>query len=416
MKARNHIFWGWYVVFGAFTILVINYGIRYSFGVFVKPMFAEYGWPMTVIQFGASVNLAVYAGASALAGWLLDRFAAKWIIMIGIVITSGGMLLASTVTTPIGLYLSYGVLVGGGSAGCGVVVSSVTVGKWFRRYRGLAIGLSSMGIGIGTLLMAPLAGYIVKYHGWRNGFLSIGLLVAVVGISVSQIFMGKKGPAQLGLQLDGAALETDPDPSRQPVQATARVSLKPALRDPQYWIMATCNLLAVVTVMMAFNLQIAYAIANGINELTAAAAVGVMGLTGSMGKLFFGWFSDRIRDAKYAASAGFMIMAAGMLLLYTAKTPFLLYAFAAVYGFGYGSLAPMIPYLISDRFGLEVLGSAYGFMILFVNGIGGSTGPIIGGYIYDRTGSYDPAWLGCLALLLIAAFAILTLKPRQPRV
>ena len=161
----NAIFWGWYVVFGTFMLMVISYGVRYSFGVFVKPMFAEYNWPMTIIQLGASINLVTYAFSSILAGRLLDRFAPRWIMTAGILLTSAGLFLAGQVATPLGLYLSYGVLVGAGTAGCGMVVNSVTVAKWFNRYRGLAIGISSMGIGIGTMLMAPLAGDIVKHLG-----------------------------------------------------------------------------------------------------------------------------------------------------------------------------------------------------------------------------------------------------------
>ena len=411
-KARD-VYWGWYLVFGAFAIMIITYGVRYSFGVFVKPMFVEYNWGMTVIQLGASINLISYACTGVWTGWFLDKVAPKWVMTAGILITTTGLLLASTVKTPLGLYLTYGVLVGSGSAGCGAVVASAAVGKWFNRYRGLAIGITTMGIGFGTMLMAPFAGYVVKYYGWRSGFLSIGIIMLVVGLFISQIFMGKTGPEEIGLMPDGEKIGDRQTELSNAIQPKDNISLKPVIKSLQFWILVFCNVCAVMTVMMTFNLQIAYAIHNGIDALEAAAALGVIGITGSCGKFFFGWLSDRIRDAKYSAALGFFIMALGLFVLYKAKTVTVLYAFALIYGFGYGSLAPVMPYLISDRFGRHILGAAYGLLIFFATGLGGSVGPVLGGYIFDKTGSYDLGWLISTAILLFVSFIILTLKPKR---
>ncbi len=413
LHKTKHAFWGWYVVFGAFAIMIITYGVRYTFGVFVKPMFAEYGWPMTIIQLGASINLITYACTSVWTGWFLDRLAPKWVMTAGILVTTLGLLLSSVVKTPLGLYLSYGVLVGAGSAGCGAVVASAAVGKWFNRYRGLAIGISTMGIGVGTMLMAPLAGYIVKNFGWRNGFLSIGIIMLIVGITISQIFMGKGGPEEIGLLPDGDKLEDRQTESKDTAMPRQKISLKPVVKTRQFWVLVFCNVCAVMTVMMTFNLQIVYAIQNGIDELEAAAAIGVIGVTGSCGKFFFGWFSDRIKDAKYSAALGFFLMSIGMFILYQAKTVTTLYVFASIYGLGYGSLAPVMPYLISDRFGRHILGAAYGLLIFFATGVGGSMGPILGGLIFDKTGSYGLGWLISAAILMFVTFIILTLKPRE---
>jgi len=394
--------------------MIISYGVRYSFGVFVKPMLAEYNWPMTIIQLGSSINLVMYACTGVLTGWLLDRIAPRWVMIVGILATSAGLILASFIKTPLGLYLSYGVLVGAGSAGCGMVVTSVAIGKWFDRYRGLAIGISSMGIGVGTMLMAPFAGYIVKYYGWRNGFLFIGLMMLAVGVFISYFFMGKYDPAQVGMLPDGDLPSEAIKSAPGAVKLKEKTALKPVLKTIQFWILVFCNVGAVMTVMMTFNLQIAYAIHNGISELEAAAALGIIGISGSCGKFFFGWLSDRVRDAKYAASAGFGIMAIGMFILYHAQTVGVLYGYALIYGFGYGSLAPVMPYMISDRFGRQALGAAYGVLIFFATGLGGSVGPILGGYIFDRTQSYDWGWLICMIALLIVAVTILAMKPKDP--
>lgn len=410
---NKDIFWGWYVVLGSFIIMVLTYGVRYSFGVFVKPMFVEYNWPMTAIQMGYSINLFTCAVACILTGWLLDRVIPRWVMIIGIVLTSIGLILAGQVKTPMGLYLSYGVLVGAGTAGCGMVVNSIAVSKWFNRYRGLAIGISSMGIGVGTLLLAPLAGYIVINYGWRNGFVSIGILLLVVGFFVSFVFMGKSGPEQLGMLPDGDKPDGVADAVSTSKGNGKHPSITPIVRSFRFWLLTFCNVCAVMTVMMTFSCQVDYAINKGINALDAAAVLGIIGITGSVGKLFFGWFCDRRWDAKYSASMGYAIMAAGLICLLNFETVSGLYVFALVYGFGYGSMAPVMPYLLSDRFGSQALGSAYGLMIFFATGLGGAAGPILGGYIYDITGSYAVGWKISIAALFIVSVVILALKPRR---
>ena len=409
----QNIFWGWYVVLSAFIIMIIIYGARYSFGVFVKPMFAEYGWPMTIISFGASINLMMYASMGIAVGWVLDKIAPKWIMTAGVVITAIGFISASLVKTPMGLYLSYGVLCGIGSAGSGAVATSTAVGKWFMRKRGLAIGLSTMGIGVGTIIMTPLAGYIEENYGWRNGFLFIALLTFVLGIIISQIFMGKTCPEEYGLLPDGqkpCENYMNTEGTNEPVE---KPSLKPVLQDTRFWLLAFCNIFAVMFVMMTFVHQIPYAIDKGIDKMMAATAVGLIGITGSFGKFFFGWLSDRINDAKYSASLGFFLMAISMFILCKVKSIAILYLFALVFGFGYGSLAPVMPYLVSDRFGRHILGSAYGLLNFFATGVGGSIGPILGGYIFDKTGSYLIAWKFNEAILFIVSLLILTLRPAK---
>lgn len=411
MNEEKGIFWGWYVVFGSFAIMVTTYGVRYSFGVFVRPMLIEYGWSMTIIQLGSSINLIIYASTGIFTGWLMDRIAPKWIMIVGILVTSSGLILAGHVKTPLGLYIAYGVLVGIGSSGCGSVVCTSTVGKWFNRRKGLAIGLASMGIGVGTMLMAPLAGYIVKHYGWRNGFFFIGITMVILGIFISSIFMGKKGPDDNDFSPGTGKPVPEANRLDPVIKFKAKPSLKPVLKTAQYWIVISCNMCVAMTVMLTFNLQIVYAIHKGINDLEAAAALGLIGVSGSCGKLFFGWFCDRVRDAKYAASSGFIIMAIGTFLLYKAESVMLLYPFALIYGFGYGSLAPVMPYLLSDLFGRQLLGSTYGLLVFFVIGLGGGAGPLLGGYLYDRTGTYDIGWLISMLTLVLMSAAILTLKP-----
>jgi MFS family permease len=411
----GRIFWGWYVVLGAFLALFLSYGVRYSFGVFVHPMFKETGWPMSVISTSASVNILIYSISGVFCGRLADRVAPKWIMTAGSIVTAIGFYFLIRAETPLGLYLSYGVLCGIGHACLGMVVCAAAIGKWFIRKRGFALGISSMGIGVGTMVMGPAAGYIVSAFDWRTGFVFFGAAILVLGILISQVLMGKTTPEASGLLPDGEPAVRTESVANAVSENRAGSSLRPILTDCRFWVLAICNSLATATLMMTFVHQVAYAVGNHIGKFEAAAALGIVGFASSAGKFVFGWLCDRVRDAKYVAALGFFVMAIGMGVLILAETAVILYLFAVVFGIGYGSMAPLMPYLTADRFGRQVLGSAYGVLILFVAGFGGSVGPLIGGVVYDRTGSYVHAWMLNLILLLAISAIILTLKPAAQR-
>lgn len=403
------------MVLGSFLVLCLSYGVRYSFGVFVHPMFTETGWPMSVISISASVNVLVYSISGIFCGRLADRVAPKWMMTGGSVLTAVGFFFLIRAETPLGLYLSYGVLCGIGHACLGMVVCASAIGKWFVRKRGVAMGLSSMGIGVGTMLMGPTAGYLVSAYDWRTGFVCFGAAILAVGILVSQVFMGRTTPEASGLLPDG---EPAAEERRRPEAAThygTDASLRSVLTDCRFWVLVVCNSVATAVLMMTFVHQVAYAVGNQIGKLESAAAVGIIGLASSAGKFFFGWLCDKVADAKRVAGLGFFIMAIGMGLLIAADTVLVLYLFAVVFGIGYGSMAPLMPYLTADRFGRQVLGSAYGMLIFFVAGVGGSIGPVVGGAIYDRTGSYANAWLLALIVLTAVSLLILTLKPARAK-
>jgi len=409
------VFWGWYVVTGTFVILSLSYGSKYCFGVFVKPMFSEYQWPMSTISLGASINFFMYAIGGILSGWLLDRIAPKWIMTIGSVITAIGFLLTSFVHTPLQLYLSYGVLCGLGASGIGVVVGSSSVGKWFVRKRGVAVGIASMGIGLGTMILSPLAGFIVKHYQWRHGFVFFGLVILIIGTVVSQSLMRKTKPEDHGLLPDGDGFWDDCQTGANDMSSSVpEISVLPVLKDLRFWVLVLCFGVAVMSEMMAFVHQVSYAINTHIDRVVAASSVGVIGVASIFGRFFFGWLSDRLKDAKYAASLGFLGMAAGMFILLKVVSVKLLYLYAFVFGFSYGSLAPMMPVLIADRFGRHILGAAYGWLTFFVVGFGGAFGPVLGGMIFDRFGSYELAWQLDLILLFAATVLMLALKPGIP--
>lgn len=270
-----------------------------------------------------------------------------------------------------------------------------------------------MGIGIGTMVMSPLAGYIVKHHSWRTGFLFVGGIIFVFGVLIPQILMGKSTPEAIGLKPDGEKTNREWARPDTPVHTVKNISVAPLLKNVNFWILTICCMTAGLVSMMAFVHEVAYALSQGIEKVAAASSLGILGIAGACGKFFFGWLSDRVKDAKYAASLGNLVMTLGMYALLKADTVMGLYTFAMMFGFGYGSLAPLMPFLLADRFGRHILGAALGLLVFFVAGIGGGIGPFLGGLIFDVTGSYAYAWQLNIALMAAVSVLILVLKPRE---
>ena len=407
MEKNQQIFWGWFIVMGAFFVMSINYGARYCFGVFLKPMADEFSWSRSTISLAATINMLVYSFGAVFVGRMLDRIAPRWIITVGAAIAACGYILASLVSTPLGFYITYGLMVGLGSTGMGVVVCTSSVGKWFIKKRGLAIGITSMGISFGTISLTPLAGYVVNFFDWNIGLLALGVIIFMIGLIVSQTLMRKTHPEAYGLLPDGDKIAI---PHQTPItQSVHRISTLTILKDSRFWTLAVCQGLAVMLVMSVFMHQVAYATDNGIGKLAAATSLAAVSLTGFIGQFLFGLLSDRLKDPKYALFLGISVMLTGMILLINARSVRDLYIYALIYGFGYGSMAPVAPIIIAHRFGRYVMGSIYGLLTFFI-GIGGSIGPILGGLIYDHFGSYRHLWVTNIIVLGVVAIAILTLK------
>jgi sugar phosphate permease len=412
--APRKMFWGWYVVAGAFITIGINYGARYCFGVFLKPMCEDLGWSRSVVSFAMSLAALCYGIGGILSGRLLDHFAPRWIIAAGSAIAAFALILTPFISTPLQLYIVYGVIYGMGESFFGAAVCMTSVGKWFIQKRGVAIGITSTGIGVGTMLLTPLAGVIVKYFDWKTGFILLGIVVFVLCTVLSQLFLGRTRPEDYGLFPDGAT--TPPGNVAQPSDArppsygqTARFLIK----DSRFWIINVCFGFPTMAFMTVFAHQVAYAEGFGIDRIAASSSIGIIAVMSIAGRFFFGWLSDRIGDAKHSACLGFTCMCVGMIILLLFHSIGFFYLFACLFGFGYGSLSTMIAFLTVDRFGREISGTAYGLISFFAVGLGGSFGPILGGIIYDTTGSYTFAWQVNLAGLVLVMALIQFLKPAQ---
>jgi len=398
-KPRTRFFYGWVIVAAGCIILVLEYGCQYSYGIFFTELRTDLGWTGTMVSGAYSLFMVVHGITYLLAGRFNDRHGPRLALMISIIAVCAGYALMSTVTAEWQLYTFYGVIIAMGlSFGYMPVVSSVP--RWFVRRRGTALGITVAGIGMGTLVFAPLAQLLIFKFDWRLSYLILAGLFVTIAFPVSRLM--KLDPAEKGLLpygIEQTAGVTEAGDNSSP--STVDFTVRQAIKTKSFWLLFTMYVLALVPVQMVMVHLKAYAVHWGIAEMTAAVALGLVGGVSIIGRIAMGSVSDRI-GRKVSFIISFISMAVIMVWLMKARQPWQFYLFSAIFGFGYGGFVPLLPATVGDWFGMKFHGSIFGMLSLAV-AIGGAAGPLLAGYVFDSFGSYDIAIIVGAAALFVAA-------------
>jgi MFS family permease len=411
------IFYGWVVVGICFLVLCINFGVRLSFGIFFEAFTRDstLGWTRADTAGVFSLSVLTQAFTSGLIGWMLDRFGARAVYSVGLLVLGSGLIWTSRITSLFELYLAFGFVTGLGTAILGLTVHGTTVSRWFERggARGLAIGLAYAGTGIGIFVLAPVIERVITISDWRNAYLLLAAL-ALGGVLPITVLLLRGTPGLLGLRAAGAPPQRSGD---DPPTVRRDWSFAAALRTPVFWLLMTAGFLSLFTLRMVTVHQVAHFVDRGVPRLTAAAAFGGAGLITALAYIGFGTLSDRIgRERAFYLGAAAQLIALGMLLgLPTNASLFYIYGYALLWGIGEGSRSGLLTAITSDYFAGTNLGSIVGTLGAFF-GLGAAAGSWAGGLIYDAQGSYAPALISAaLATILACGCVALTKKPVPPR-
>lgn len=409
--AKDKLFYGWVVVGCAFTVLCVAYGIQFSFGVFMPEISKDTGWGRDALSLPYALYVFLYSALGAVSGRFTDRWGPRIVITVGGCLLGVGIILTSQVQSLWQMYFSLGIIAASGMSAA-YVPCNATVVRWFIEKRGLAIGLTSSGASFCTFLFPPLAAALISSFGWRGAYLVLGVLGLAV-ISVCATFM-VRDPEQMDLHPDGqtpAPLPSSPFTS-QPVAANDEWTLAEAKRTTPFWLLNLVFTLTWIVVFMPMVHLVPFAVDLGIPQFRAAMTISVVGLAGSIGRLFIGTISDRFGRV---ATLGlcFVLQALGFLGFTLSSGLGTLYPAAAIFGLSYGGITALFPAIIGDFFGRVSVGAIAGF-IFAVSGAPAAFGPLIAGYLYTVTGSYSLAFIFSAALNFVA-FALLFLlkKPRR---
>jgi MFS family permease len=401
---RSVVFPGWWVVAGAFLCMLTGYAVAYSFAAFFGTLESEFGARRGETALVFSISAFLYFLLGFPGGLIADRIGPRPVVIGGLLLIAIGLVVASRATSLWQIYAGYGLGVGVG-IGLSYVPSVAAVQRWFVRLRGTASGLAVAGIGVGTLIGAPLAHQLIAIVGWRQTYLALAALT-VVGALVAGALV-RPAPERYGLTPDG----DPPHPSGASAMPIG-LTLGEALRSGPFWAIYAGAMLMSFGLFAPFVHLVPYAKDVGLGEAFGVLLIVLLGVGSTVGRFLFasvtGWLGRK-------HSFGLMYVgAAAMLVMWSMSTGAVaLIVFALVFGAFYGGFVAIAPSLAADYFGGRALGSVIGALYSGV-AFGALLGSPVAGYAYDFFGSYTGAILAGAALCLVS-FVITLLTPEPAR-
>lgn len=374
---------GWLVVAAAATSMFTVFGIAYSFGAFFESMAADFdtGAGATALVF--SVTLSLSFALAPITGRYTDRFGPRPVLWVGAGSLAAGLLLTTVAPSIVVGYVTYGVGVGVAVA-CGYVPMVSTVGGWFVRQRAAALGVAVAGVGVGTLVGAPLAAALISSIGWRATF----VVFAVGGASLMVLagLVAERGPAA--------------------AQAARLQPLGELLRIRAFGVLYGASLLVTFGLFVPFVFIVSYAERRGVGEVAAATLVGLIGGASIVGRLGLGTLAVRF-GATRLYRLSFLVMGLSHLIWLVAGDRYaLLVLYAIVLGVGYGGFIAISPAVVADRFGLEGMGGILGTLYTSA-AVGSLLGPPLAGLLFDELG--DAVAIAAAAAISLAGWSVLLL-------
>lgn len=409
-QTRFRFFYGYWILLVGFLCQVVMNGCAvYAFSLYVMPLGIEFSWNRATIMGGYMMLQLMIGFASFLVGRLMYKWNVKWIIAAGALLMGIGFASLS-LTQALWQFYLLNIIVGLGSAATGVVPTSMVVSSWFKKRRGLAIGILGTGIGVGGFVMPLLLGtYVLPHFGWGMGYIVSGIISAGVLIPLSLWFI-KPRPEDMGLLPDNGTPSEDKH-NRASDAPEPGIKLDEALKTHAFWLMVIAFTVFGIANSQTFQNAVPHLQDVGFSAVVAASALGVVGIGSAIGKFGFGWLCDFIQP-KFILVIGSVLQAGATLILMrvTPYSPaFILWLFAIMFGLGIGSWLPAISMTTNATFGLVAYGDIFGiYTMLFM--VSGAVAPWIGGYIFDTTGNYNLAFMLCIIFYALAVLCVLLMR------
>lgn len=392
----------WVIVAAGGLLGCVAIGAMFSLPVFLRPMSQDTGWSVTGISTAMTFGFLAMAAASMAWGSLSDRYGPRPVVLTGSVVLAASLALASRADSLIEFQLLFGLLVGAATAAVFAPMMACVTG-WFDTQRGLAVSLVSAGMGMAPMTMAPLAAWLVTGHDWRTAMQIIAGIAAVLMIPTALLV---RRPPALEAAAQGETIADEPQ---------SGMTVGQAVRSPQFITLMLANFFCCATHSGPIFHTVSYAVTCGIPMIAAVSIYSVEGLAGMFGRLGFGLAGDRF-GAQRVLVLGLLTQAFGVLAYAFVDQLGGFYAVAVLVGFIYAGTMPLYAVIIRENFPLKMMGTIIGGTAM-AGSLGMSTGPLLGGLIYDRFGTYAPMYVGSWVMGLGAMLILLTFRPfpkRQP--
>jgi MFS family permease len=393
---HSRIFYGWFVVAAAFGVTFVGFGSAYTFSAFVESLQRDFGASRGSVSLVFSLAGFLYFGLGVVSGPLADRFGSRRLALAGMILIGLGLAAASAARSLPEVYAAYGLGVGLG-VGCAYVPAVGAVQRWFVRRRGFASGLAVSGIGVGTLVMPPLASFLIESLGWRGAYLALGALAAVAGGGLALLL--ENDPRDRGLGPDGDPLQ----PGAQAVRPQG-ASVREAIRSRRFISLYAACLICSFGVFVPFVHLVPYAGDHGVASASAVLLLGVIGIGSAAGRFFLGGLADRM-GRQLSLLLMFIGMALALAVWMISTGIWSLAAFAFVYGVFYGGWVAVLPAVVMDYFGGRNVGGIIGILYTSV-AFGTLIGPSAAGFAFDLSHSYTLPILASVVANIVAAVIV----------
>lgn len=374
------------VLIGGSLILLINFALRASFGVFQIPIASEFGWPRAEFSMAIAIQNLAWGIGQPIFGALGERFGDRWSIIIGAFLYSAGLVLTAYATTPASMQLLE-VMVGFGIAGTGFGVILAVIGRAASdENRSLALGIATAG-SAGQVFGAPLAEGLLAVYPWQTVFIIFGVIILTCLLFLP--LLGNTKPA-----------------SRSELEDSMGTVLKRAFSDPSYLMIfvgffscgyqlgfITAHFPAMITEMCGPISPMGTLASLGITTTSAlgAIAISLIGMANIVGSILSGWLGKRFTKKYLLAGIYTLRTIASATFILMPITPTSVIVFSLVMGGLWLATVPLTSGLVAYIYGLRYMGTLYGFVFLS-HQIGSFMGVWLGGKMYDQYGNYTLVW------------------------
>jgi MFS family permease len=364
------------------------YGLPFFYDFFSK----EFGWSRTVITSGNALGKIIIAPLFGfLAGWMIDRYGPRRLMMAGVLMT-GLALIGLSFMNSLGMFYFFYIFVALGYVFGGPLPCQVLISRWFDKNRGKAMGIAYLGIGTGYMLVPQISAGLEKSMGWHYALCGIGILVIIIAFPM-------------------AFFIKDPFSGKQAVpRKETSVSIKDILKSRNFYLLAIGSMCSIAAVGGTNQHLKLYLRDLNFSQTDAAGIISLVAFSSLAGRVIMGWLAD-IFSRKNVMIFIYTIVASAIPLLLLPEFPGRIYIFAVVFGIGLGGDYMIIPLMAGDLFGVRTLGRVMG-IVLVADGVAEATSPMMVGYMYNTdTKSYAVGFI-VLIFIAIAGAVIVSFLPK----
>ena len=383
-----------FVLVTAFLSLLAIVGFAlYGLPLFYNFYIDEFGWSRKIVTSGnAYAKIFVAPLFGFLAGWIVDKYGPRKMLMTGAFMTLIAFLGLSMMKSLSLFYTSY-VFVALGYVFGGPLPCQVLISRWFTKNRGKAMGIAYLGIGTGFTIVPQLVAWMEKNLGWNMALVALGVIIVLVSVPLAMFV--KDSPSKTDVTIK-------PEPA---------VPIKTILRNPWFYILAIgsmCSIGAVGGVNQHLKL---YMKDLAMEDAAIANIISLVAFMSLGGRVVMGWLAD-LFPRKYVMILIYLLVGGSIPILLMPDFPGRLYIFAVVFGLGLGGDYMIIPLMAGDLFGVRTLGRVMG-IVLVADGIAEATLPMLVGDLFDKFGTYNYGFIILIGLALIGTLVISWLPKRK---